>query len=186
MMTLQSFDLFQFLPAWMRDDQTAQALVYALTKQLQAVIAQLQNLEIYTNINAQPDAILDELAWQFNAIEYDPALPRSTKVQLVESAILNNRQRGTVAAVERIATQIFGDAWVEEWFNYPDTPGSPYHFRVHTSNVSVGDQEAAQFSAVVASAQNVRSVLDSVIVETVERMNLYFGGVIHTADVIYM
>ena len=183
MMTLQNLDLFQFLPAWMRDDQTAQALVYALTKQLQAVVAQLQNLAIYTNISAQPDEILDELAWQFNALEYDPALPRSTKVQLAESAILNNKQRGTVAAVERIATQIFGDAWIEEWFNYS---GEPYHFKVHTSNVSVGDQEAAQFAAVIASAQNVRSVLESVIVETVEQMNLYFGGVIHTADVIYM
>ena len=133
--------------------------------------------------SGQPDEILDELAWQFNALEYDPSLPRSTKVQLVESAILNNKQRGTVAAVERIATQIFGDAWIEEWFNYS---GEPYHFKVHTSNVSVGDQEAAQFAAVIASAQNVRSVLESVIVETVEQMNLNFGGVIHTADVIYM
>ena len=112
MMTLQNLDLFQFLPAWMRDDQPAQALVYALTKQLQAVVAQLQNLAIYTNISAQPDEILDELAWQFNALEYDPSLPRSTKVQLVESAILNNKQRGTVAAVEHIATQNFGDGWV--------------------------------------------------------------------------
>lgn len=58
--------------------------------------------------------------------------------------------------------------------------------KVHTSNVGVGDQEAAQFAATIASAQNVRSVLESVIVETVEQMNLYFGGVIHTADVIYM
>lgn len=183
MMTLQNFDLFQLLPAWMRDDKTAQALVYALTRQLQAVASQLQNLVIYTNIEAQPDAILDELAWQFNAIEYNPSLPRSVKVQLVESAILNNKQRGTAAAVERIATQIFGDAWIEEWFEYS---GEPYYFRVHTTNVSVGDQEAAQFADTIASAQNVRSVLESVIVESVEQMNLYFGGIIHTADTIYM
>ena len=88
-----------------------------------------------------------------------------------------------MAAVERVVSDIFGDGWVEEW---PEYEGDPYHFRVHTSNVSAGDQEAAYFESIVASSQNVRSYLEAVIIESVMQMQLYWGGYLHTAETIYI
>lgn len=182
-MKLSELDLMEFLPAWMRTDENAKALAYAVERQLQRLISQFKSLVIYASIDTQSDAILDELGWQFNIPEYSSSLPLETKRKLVQSAILTHKQRGTVAAVERVVTDIFGDGYVEEWFQYG---GEPYHFRVHTSNVSAGDQEAAYFESVVGSTQNVRSYLESVIVESVTQMALSVGGYLHIADTIYI
>ena len=180
---LSELDLMEFLPTWMRSDENAKALAYAVQKQLKAIIGQISKLAIYTAIQEQPDAILDELGWQFNIPEYDSDLPIVTKRALVQFAILTHKQRGTVAAVERIVTDIFGNGYVDEWFDYD---GEPYHFRVHTSNVSAGDQEAAYFESIVASSQNVRSYLEAVIIESVMQMDLYVGGYLRTAESIYI
>ena len=108
-MKLSELDLMEFLPAWMRTDETAEAFAYAVERQLKRVITQISALTVYTSIDTQSEAILDELAWQFNIPEYDSALPISTKRKLVRTAILTHKQRGTVAAVERVVTDIFGD-----------------------------------------------------------------------------
>ena len=182
-MRLSELDLMEFLPAWMRTDDNAKALAYAVQKQLLRVIGGIKSLSVYTSIETQPDAVLDELGWQFNIPEYSSSLPIEIKRALIETAILTHKQRGTVAAVERVVSDIFGDGWVEEWFNYD---GEPYYFRVHTSNVSAGDQEAAYFESVVKSSQNVRSVLESVIIESVMEMDLSWGGYLHTAETIFI
>lgn len=180
-MKLSELKLMEFLPAWMRTDENAKALAYAVEKQLERLVSQFSALVIYAAIDTQSDAILDELGWQFNVPEYSSDLPIATKRALIKSAILTHKQRGTVAAVERIVSDIFGDGWVEEWFEYD---GDAYHFRVHTSNVSAGDQEAAYFESVVASSQNVRSYLEAVIIESVMEMDLAWGGYLHTAETI--
>lgn len=182
-MKLSELDLQEFLPAWMRTDENAKALAYAVERQLERLISQFGALVIYASIGTQSDAILDELGWQFNIPEYSSSLPIATKRALIQTAILTHKQRGTVAAVERVVSDIFGDGWVEEWFDYE---GDPYHFRVHTSNVSAGDEEAAYFDSVVKSTQNVRSYLEAVIIESVMEMGLYWGGYLHTAETIYI
>lgn len=182
-MTINNLDLMQLLPQWMQTDPNAKALALALQRQIQALAAQIGSLVIYASIDTQSDAILDELGWQFNIPEYNSALPISTKRKLVQNAIITHKQRGTVAAVEQIVSDIFGDGWVEEWFQYN---GDPYNFRVHTTNVSAGDQEAAYFESIVASSQNVRSYLEAVIIESVMQMPLAWGGCLHTAESIYI
>ena len=182
-MRLTELDLMEFLPAWMRTDENAKALAHAVQKQLLRVIGEIKSLSVYTSIETQPDAVLDELGWQFNIPEYSSSLPIATKRALIQSAILTHKQRGTVAAVERVVSDIFGDGWVEEW---PEYKGDPYHFRVHTSNVSAGDQEAAYFESIVASSQNVRSYLEAVVIESATQLQLYWGGYLHTAETIYI
>lgn len=182
-MKLSELKLMEFLPAWMRTDENAKALAYAVEQQLKRLISQFDRLVIYAAIDTQTNEILDELGWQFNVPEYASTLPIETKRALVETAILTHKQRGTVAAVERVVSDIFGDGWVEEWFEYD---GEPYYFRVHTSNVSAGDQEAAYFDSIVASTQNVRSVLEAVIIESVMQLDLAWGGYLHTAETIYI
>lgn len=182
-MRLKDLELMQFLPQWMRDDRTADALAYAVERQLLRVIGEVQLVEIYANIDGQPEDVLDELGWQLNIPEYTTDLPLETKKELIKTAILTHKQRGTVAAVERVVAAIFGDGWVEEW---PAYQGEPYHFKVHTSNVSVGDVEAQRFEAVVASTQNVRSYLEAIIIETVVQTALAWGGYLHEAETIYI
>ena len=182
-MTLDDLDFMQFLPAWMRDDATACALAYAVENQLKRIFSQFDALKIYTSISTQTTAVLDKLAWQFNVPEYSSDLSLDVKRKIVQNAIITHKQRGTVAAVERVAADIFGDAWIEEWFDYD---GDPYHFKVHTTNVSVGDEAAAAFEKIIEAAQNVRSYLEAVIIETVVQLQPAFAGVVHEAEQIYI
>lgn len=182
-MKLTELDFSAFLPQWMKSDETAMALAYAVENQIKRVVGQIAALNVYPGIGAQSAQVLDELAWQFNIPEYRTDLSLPVKRTLVQSAILTHRQRGTVAAVERVVADIFGDGWVEEW---PAYEGSPYHFRVHTSNISAGDTEAANFTAAVKATQNLRSVLDSILIESVVSLGLAFAGYLHEAEEIYI
>ena len=78
-MKLSELDLMEFLPAWMRTDENAKALAYAIQQQLDKLVSQFKNLIIYASIDTQSDAILDELGWQFNIPEYSSSLPIGTK-----------------------------------------------------------------------------------------------------------
>lgn len=182
-MKLQELKLSEFLPQYMQSDETAKAFEYAVQKQILRVVDQIKALEIYTSINTQPEKVLDELGWQFNIPEYTSTLPIETKRNLIKTAILTHKQRGTPVAVERVVKDIFGDGYVEEWFNYG---GEPYHFKVHTSNVSAGDSEAKLFESIIASSQNVRSYLEAVMIETVVNGAIGFGGYIRVAETIYI
>ena len=182
-MKLQDLKLSEFLPQYMQSDDTAKAFEYAVQKQILRIVNQIKMLEIYTSINTQPESILDELGWQFNIPEYTSALSIDAKRNLIKTAISTHRKRGTVAAVRQVVTDIFGDARLEEWFQYN---GQPYHFKIYTSNISVGDTETKLFEDIIASSQNVRSYLEKIIIETNIDANFEFGGYIRTADVIYI
>lgn len=178
-MKLQELKLSEFLPKYMQSDETAKAFEYAVQKQILRIVSQIKMLEIYTSINTQPESVLDELGWQFNIPEYTSTLPIETKRNLIKTAILTHKQRGTPVAVERVVKDVFGDGYVEEWFNYG---GEPYHFKVHTSNVSAGDEEAKLFESIIASSQNVRSYLEAVMIETVVNGAIGFGGYIRVVS----
>jgi len=182
-MNLSSVDLFQFLPLYMRDDETAKGFVYALQKQLQAVISAIPLVQIYGRIENLSEPLLDELAWQFNAIEYNSNLPIGSKIQIIKSCFQTHAYRGSKAAVEKMVNNVFGGGFVEEWFEYAGNAG---YFKVHTSNQSTTDLMVAEFEQAIQCTQNVRSWLESVIVESIANMDMVFGSYVHTAEFIYV
>lgn len=183
-MKLKELDVLEFLPQYMRHDKTAQGIAYATTKIFnEYVINNIEKCGIYYRIDKLDEKMLDKLAWQFNVPEYIPTLSLSTKRNIIKNCIETHRQRGTVAAVEKVVESVFGNGYVEEWFDYN---GEPYHFKVHTSNVSANDSMIEEFENIVASTQNVRSVLEAIVVETVLEMNTYQSGKIHTTERIYI
>lgn len=184
-MKLNELDLLEFLPQYMRYDKTASGMAYAVTKVLrECVIPHIEKCNIYNRIDELDDVILDKLAWQFNVVEYIPTFDTATKRLIIKNCIETHRQRGTVAAVEKIIQDVFGNGYVEEWFNYDRD--KPFHFRVHTTNVSASDDMVTEFEKLVSSTQNVRSVLDEVIIETSIEMNSYQGIYTHIAERVYI
>ena len=182
-MKLNELDLLEFLPKYMQQDKTAQGIAYALTIELKKIINQIEKVSIYSRIDELDETMLDELAWQFNIPEYISTLDIFQKRALVKGCMKTHRERGTVAAVEKVIEDVFGNGYVEEWFDYD--LDKPYHFRVRTGNVSVNDSMVAEFEKIIKSTQNLRSVLDEVIIETSHEMNTYFGGFTHVADYVY-
>ena len=178
-MTLQDLKLSEFLPQYMQSDETAKAFEYAVQKQILKVINEISNLKIYISIDTQSESVLDELGWQFNIPEYSSTLPIDAKRNLIKTAIATHRKRGTVAAVRQVVTDIFGDARLEEWFEYG---GEPYYFKVYANEVTTAEQ-ALLFKS-IASSQNVRSILEAIIIKLTFENTLYFGSTVQIADTI--
>lgn len=172
-MKLNDVDLFRLLPQFMRDDRNTQAFVYAITGQLKIIALSIAHARIYSRIDELSEVVLDELAWQFNVPEYNAEYSIDVKRDIVKRAMIIHRQRGTAGAVERVVKNIFGEAsYLEEWFEYD---GEPYHFKVHTSNPNITDEMLHEIERVIKETQNVRSWLEEVVIELMQKMSLYIG-----------
>lgn len=171
-MRLTEIDLLRLIPNFMRDDRNAQAFAYALNSKIAEISMAIAHAKIYSRIDSLSDKILDELAWQFNIVEYRNEYDISIKRELIKGCMQLHYKRGTVAAVEEAVQKIFGDATVEEWFDYG---GNPYHFKVRTSNTSANDEMIQEVAKVIRETQNVRSYLEEVIIEIIQSMSMYVG-----------
>lgn len=182
-MRLNDIDLTRLLPQFMREDRYANAFAYAVQSKLIEVSLAIQHAKIYSRIDSLAEEILDELAWQFNVVEYRTDFDISIKRELIKRCMESHYKRGTVEAVEDVVLKIFGDAEVEEWFNYG---GEPYHFRIHTSNTSATDEMIRELTKIVKETQNVRSYLEAVIVEIIQSMTMYIGARVIVMDEVTM
>lgn len=178
-MKLNSLELDKMLPLFMREDKNFKAICRALEGEFKLLYEQTNLIKLYANIDNLPEEILDELAWQFNAIEYNKSYSIDVKRELIKTCLSTHHRRGTVAAVEEIAAKIFGNATVSEWFEYG---GEPFHFKVYTANVSTSDEMITEFNRVIKQTQNIRSHLEEVIAETIDEMDLFFGCAVCVDD----
>lgn len=178
-MRLNDVDLSRLMPQFMRNDRNFKAFSYALEKELKRLSANIVHASIYSRIDSLSEEVLDELAWQFNVVEYRSEYDISIKRKLIKNSMIIHKRRGTVAAVEDVVTNIFGNATVEEWFEYG---GEPYHFKIKTSNVESSDEMIAEITQIVKETQNARSYLEEVIVEIIQKMNLYVGSKVIIMD----
>ena len=94
--------------------------------------------------------------------------------------MLIHHQRGTAGAVEKVVHDVFGDGRVEEWFDYN---GSPFHFKVYTSNAGSSDEMLREFERIISTTQNCRSYLEAAIVELFQQMDVFACGVLTTSTV---
>lgn len=178
-MKLDNLDLIQFLPVFMREDKTAQGFSFAVQNQLGKVVDAVIKAQIYANIDTLAEAVLDELAWQFNVPEYDPTLELATKRRLIKTCMAVHKTRGTSGAVGKVIDDIFGDGYVEEWYQYS---GSPYHFRIVTSNPGVTGDLANIFIQAVEKVKRGSAVMDTVIVDLSAQLTAYYATPLHIGD----
>lgn len=182
-MNASEIQLTNLLPVWMQDDTTAAGMAYAVEKQLKAVAAEISLVGVYARIPTMGESLLDELAWGLNIPEYRGDYELDVKRRLVQTAIQTHRLRGTKAAVEKVVTEIFGDGWVEEWFEYD---GDAYKFKIHTSNIGAVDADAAAFDHAVENTKNLRSVLEEIVIEASGQLMLYAAAVMRVQESIYI
>lgn len=171
-MKLTEIDFMRLLPQFMRDDRNTKAFVYAVQSKIVEVSLAIENARFYSRIDSLTDEVLDELAWQFNVAEYRNDYDISIKRDLIRRCMELHYKRGTVEAVEEAVKKIFGEAEVDEWFNYG---GSPYHFKIRTSNTNVTDAMIQEITRIVKETQSVRSYLEEVVVEIMQSMSMYVG-----------
>ena len=84
-------------------------------------------IHIYTQIDSQPEEILDVLAVQFKVDWYDSNYPLEAKRSIIKTALEVRRYYGTDWATLKAISAIYPRSEIEQWYDYGGTPG---HFRV--------------------------------------------------------
>lgn len=176
-MQLNQVDLLSLQTNSMKADKTTIALCEAINPQLNAI--DVSKCIIFSNINTLNSPMLDEIATEKNIFWYDPNAEIEIKRNIIKNCDKVFRFLGTNYAIEQVIKDYFGDGVIEEWYEYG---GSPYHFKVLTSNVSVTGEKAEQFNIAINKVKRLSTRLEEVLVNMVANLDIYYGFVLHTGD----
>lgn len=172
---LDNIKLQSIVPYSIGRDEQVKALCQAIDVKLQRVAAETELVLLLPRLNALPEEIIDELAWQYHVDFYDYSASLEKKRSLVRQAIAWHKRKGTPAAVEEVCTAVFKTAKVFENWEYG---GEPYHFQVRLIEEAVPDEQVIDnlFRA-IKETKNTRSWLDGLSFFRKLAIAIYTGGV---------
>lgn len=159
------------LPWHISDSPEVKALGYALNKGTKLLYKYAQRLYLWTNIDSQPENVLDLMAAELRTQYYSQDLNIESKRQLVKNTLIWYMTAGTPEAVEELITAIFGEGEVKEWFEYD---GKPYCFKVITSAIMTPDINDF-FTMMIQRVKNTRSHLDAVEIKRRTDQTIFAG-----------
>ena len=156
-------DIARLTPRFLMRDNNGRAIARAMEAGLKRFLADVRGgVDVVTDADKMPEWRLDELAREMRIAWYDFAADISVKRMVVKAWPRSMRHLGTPGVIEDVAVKYFGDAVVEEWWEY----GAPeFHFRLYTANVKDGTRNAALVAKLVEAIKNVRSVFDGIFFE---------------------
>ena len=152
MIDLREIAPVQLLPEALRKDPCIRALSYAVQKQTEKLLGQIDRTAVYASVDILPEDILDLLAAELRAQYYDAAMEIGTKRTAVKKALLWYEKAGTLKTVKELTQIVWGENVISEWFEHD---GRPYTFwlEVMALDAWITDQ----------GMKNTRSLLDRII-----------------------
>ena len=162
MTSLRDAQLTQALPRILAKEPWAQAMAYAVNRQLIQMLTYAEGTMVLANVDKMSDAVLDVLAKELRLPYYDLSFTISVKRELVKGALQYWATAGTVESLTKILTNIFGDAEIEEWFEYGGEPG---YFRILTTNPNVSGETLEQFRKTAQDVKRLSAWLEEVLVD---------------------
>ena len=127
MIKLQDSQIAQILPEYFSKKAEVQALSFALYRAVARLTGYCGNISVFSVIDESPGPVLDLLAIELDAQNYEDTLEIGIKRQLIKNAMLWHITLGTPSAVDGFVATKFGDARIEEWYEYG---GQPHYFRI--------------------------------------------------------
>lgn len=160
------------------------ALSYALQQSCRLLYQYSKRLYIYSNLDEQPEEIIDLLAAELRTQYYSNTLDVRTKRQLVKNTLIWHMTAGTPAAVEELVSVAFGEGEVKEWFEYGD---KPYFFKVLIDAIFTPNMDSF-FTINLQKVKNTRSHLRAIEIHRTVKLEIYAGmghsGYYHPAAII--
>ena len=176
MIKLYDAKLIDSIPRIMAEQPWSRAISKAVEKQHKRIIDFADRVMLYANI----DIIAVEMKVQAYSENYNISLKRT----LIKGAITYWSKAGTKKAVADICTDIFGDAEVQEWFDYGGRVG---YFKVSTVNPSITEDNVNDFKSAIESVKRCSAWLETVeLVLSTEAWTSYTGFAVHTADTLIL
>lgn len=157
---LENLQLTQLLPASIAADTTVKNISLSVETILQTVAGQTAAVLLLPHLDELPEAIIDELAWQYHVDAYSADFAIDVKRQLIRQSIAWHHKKGTPAAVTDMLSTIYASAQLEEFWEYG---GEPYHFRVTVGEDRTDSAQTIDDAIMVIKlSKNVRSWLDGI------------------------
>ena len=165
--------LTDIMPGNITKKPEVKALSYALQQACRLLYRYSRRLYIYSNLDEQPEEVIDLLASELRTQYYRSTLDIDTKRRLVKSTLFWYMSAGTPQAVEELIIKTFGKGQVKEWFEYG---GKPYYFKILT-NAHMDQESMKQFQDMIAKVKNTRSYLESLEFDREIKQHLYHCGI---------
>lgn len=157
---LKNLQLTQLLPASIAADTKVKNISLSVETILQTVAGQTAAVLLLPHLDELPEAIIDELAWQYHVDTYSADFAIEVKRQLIRQSIAWHHKKGTPAAVTDMLSTIYASAQLEEFWEYD---GEPYHFRVTVGEDRTDSAQTIDDAIrVIKLSKNVRSWLDGI------------------------
>ena len=147
------------LPENIAKEPEVKALSYALQQGCRLLYKYSQRLYIYSNLDGQPEEVIDLMATELRTQYYGVGLDIGKKKQLVRNTLAWYMTAGTPAAIEELLSTVFGWGRVEEWFEYN---GRPFYFRP-VIGIEASQEEVNIFLKYLKLVKNARSWLDAMV-----------------------
>lgn len=177
MIALRDAKITDALPRIIAQQPWAQALAYAINRQLAQLLDLAHGTRVSVSVDTMPNDILDALAVELRLPYYNRAYTIDVKRELIKGAIQYWATAGTVGSLAIIMQNIFGDAEIEEWFTYDGAPGN---FRIVTTNPNVTGETLTRFGAIAGEVKRLSARMEEVIVDLgVPSMAIYHGGAVY-------
>lgn len=184
MIKLYDAKLIDSIPRIMAEQPWSRAISKAVEKQHKRIIVFADRVMLYANIDNLSSELLDIIAVEMKVQAYSESYNISLKRTLIKGAITYWSKAGTKKAVADICTDIFGDAEVQEWFDYGGTAG---YFKVSTANPSITEDNVNDFKVAIESVKRCSAWLETVeLVLSTEAWTSYTGFAVHTADTVIL
>lgn len=151
-----TFDISRLVPRFLYKDKNGYAISKAIERAFQYVAAKVEEgIAVIQDPDAMPEWRLDEMAGELGCL-YDYTGTVESKRYWIANAIPLYSITGTPQAIYDFLAGVFDEIELEEFWQYD---GDPFHFRVTVEGEWTPETEAWARHA-IATAQNVRSVLD--------------------------
>ena len=148
------------LPERLRSRE-AEALAYAVGRQVEALLSMAEAVPFYACLEAAPEPVLDCMAAELRTPAYSDVFPPEVKRALIRNSLPAYAKMGTPEAVDRTLASIFGAGHIEEWFDYG---GEPHHFRaVIRMRAGVTQESLEEFRRILTGVKRLSSWLDGII-----------------------
>lgn len=131
------------------------------------IIAEIDKLAIFKNLDVQSNEILSELAWQFAIDNWREDLEKEVKIKLIKEAYWAHSKKGTKKIIEENLKKLNYPIQLSEWFEFN---GQPFTFKVTTTKINSSVHWVDDLLEIINKYKNCRSILESICVDR-EREN---------------
>ena len=175
-------ELKKLLPPIFSEDTDVQALSYALRHTVEGMLNAAARIGVYADLDGVPETVLDYLAKEWKVTYYRAEFSVQKKRELLKEAMKIKMRAGTKSAVVMLSNLLFGQADVEEWFEFPEDERDTGTFDITiTTEEALTAEKHESFGRLIEEIKNASSHIRKIKTRDTAVGNAYIGAALGEA-----